>query len=405
MRTAKFFLHVVTITLWSAICCSFHTPAWAKENPSFVEERLGTLQFGLNDGLRNTEIFRYASRAQQGMAYASYKGRDSLFITVRGSRASGPDKGQACRITQFDFRPDGSLDTRPVCFSKVLPIGHGQGFGAVVEHGQLFFYCMSHYTDDAATRYKAVSRVRWRGAATGPEDVEEIPLLPTSGDLSRYGFLTPTVSADGKYLIALCVVKGGGRACLIWKMAGLHPYAKPVRIFPVVNGIAKGQTWQGLCADSRSIHFVHAPVNSLKRHAIATYDYTGRLLREFLIQDEKAAFGGEKGIRNWPHGVPWNIELEGIVIRGEDLLVTGVCTVALEGDIVRWKGINFVCLVSTDGTQTPDNRKHWQPTARAPTVGEFRLGALYRGGVEKEGSGRRVLNKYKYVYRIVGAAR
>ena len=219
-------------------CCAlgsvFRVDATARDRLSFREQRLGTLEFGVNDGQRNTEIFRYASRAQQGMAYVRHQGHESLFISVRGSKASGPDKGQACRITRFDFRPDGSLDTCPVEFSKVLPIGHGQGFGAVIENGQLFFYCMSHYTEDDALRFKGVSRVRWRGAATGSSDVEEIPLLPATGDLSRYKFLTPTVSTDGKHLIALCSVKGERmHACLIGRMADLRPYATPIRIFPI----------------------------------------------------------------------------------------------------------------------------------------------------------------------------
>ncbi len=372
---------------------------------AFREERLGTLEFGLNDGLRNTEIFRYASRAPQGMAYVRHNGRESLFITVSASNASGPDKGQACRITQFAFRPDGSLDTRPVCFTKVLPIGHGQGMGAVMENGHLFFYCMSRYEDDPARRYKGVSRIRWRGADTGPEDVEEIPLLPNRGELAHYSFLTPNVSTDGRHLVTLCNVKGGGHACLIWKMQDVKPFARPARVFSIQDGIAKAQGWQGLCADSRRIYFVHGGISSLRRHAVAIYDYHGHMVRDFLIQDEKAAFGGEEGIKTWQQGVPWNIELEGIAIRGHDLLITGICTVSAAGDIVRWKGANYVCFKSTDGTKWPNNLRYWLPTSRKATVGEFKSGVAYRGGAQKEGSGRRYLNKYKYVYRLVGAAR
>ena len=371
----------------------------------FSEDRLGVLQFGINDGLNNTEIFRYASRAQQGMAHIRYKGQDSLFITVRASKSSGSDKGQACRITQFNFRPDGTLDLLPFCFSQVLPIGHGQCFGARVDNGELYFYCQSRYEQDAARRYKGVTRVHWRGAETGPDDVTEIPLLPQDGELSCYGFLTPTVSTDGRYLATLCSVKGGGHACLVWLMVDLKPFAQPVYVFPIANGIAKGQAWQGLCADSRRIYFVHGPVSSLRRHAIAIYDYKGNLVRDFLIQDEKAAFGGEAGIKSWPNGVPWHIELEGIAIRGEDLLVTGVCTVSPAGDVVSWKGKNYVCFTSTDGNQQPNNLKYWLPTTREAVDGDFTLGRPYRSGTEKEGTGRRYLDKYKFLYRITGAAR
>ncbi|MBQ7618021.1 MAG: hypothetical protein IJS50_04025, partial [Desulfovibrio sp.] len=304
-RCLTLFLALVLI-LGNAIS----SPCRSLRGAKLVEERVCTLNFGLNNGVTNTEIFKYSGRAQQGMAYVNYQGQESLFITVRSDRNDSPSKGQACSITQFNF-VNGKLDPNPVVFTKVLPIGHGQGFGAMIRNGELYFICQSAYTSDKSTIYRSVSVVHWRGAKTSAKDVVEIPILPSTGHLARYNFITPNISSDGKYLVALCNDrKTKGSACLIFDLASLAPYPKPLHIFPISSKHAKGRGWQGLCADERYIYFVYGPIHSLAPHIVTIYNYQGEQINDFLIQDEKAAYGYEQGIINSPEGVPWNIELE-----------------------------------------------------------------------------------------------
>ena len=368
----------------------------------FHEERMGTLQFGMDNGVTNTEIFPQATYAQQGIAYVKFKGKESLFITVRAAKKSRPDKGQVCRIVQFDFNPDGSLNLKPVCFTKLLPIGHGQGFGAIIKNNELYFYCQSHYIDDKKYRYKAVSRVRWRGADTNESDIEEIPLLPPTGDLSRYGFLTPNISTDGKYLVTLCSVKKGVKACVIWKMDDLKPYAEPFKIFPIKNGLANDSIWQGLCADDRHIYFVHGGIYAVGNHVIAIYDYDGNLIKEFLIEDEKSIFFEKSKIKTSSKFIPWNVELEGIAIRGKDLLITGVCTLSKYGDIVSWEDKNYACFKTTDGNILPNDSKYWIQTSLPANKGEFSSGVIYKSG-RIAGDKQLFVSKYKYMYKIKNA--
>lgn len=363
-----------------------------------TEIRIGELGIGVNNGITNTEIFKRAGNAQQGMAYARYKGKEHLFITVRASSKKNAVKGQENRIVQFDFDSKGNLNLKPVLFTKLLPIGHGQGFGAVVENGELYFYCQSRYDPSAKNQYRGVSKVRWRGKDTKDSDIEEIPLWP---DGSFYKALTPNVSTDGKHLVVLC--RGGDKRfhCLIYDLRTLKPYAKPLREFPVETHLADGKSWQGLCADGTHIYFIYGGVYALNPHIVAIYDYKGRRIKEFYTENEKIRFGGSKGLLHYTPGTPWNIELEGIILRQGALYITGICTVAFDGDIVTWKGKNYVCLNTTSGQEAPDNISFWMLTGKKATAGAFMRGKRYQSGKERQASGQKFLQRYKYLYKII----
>ena len=386
-------MRIFTSTLLILACLMLSTHIFG--NP--IEQRIGELKIGVNNGITNTEIFKYANSAQQGMAYASYQGQEHLFVTVRASSKKNAVKGQEARIVQFDFDSAGNVNLTPVLFTKLLPLGHGQGFGARIEHGELYFYCQSAYDPTAKTQYRGVSRVHWRGKSTGESDIEVIPLWPDDGS---YAFLTPNVSTDGKHLVVLCRGRDRRFHCLVYDLSALRPYARPLLEFPVETDLAGGKSWQGLCADDKHIYFIYGGIYALQPHIIAIYDYRGQRIKEFYTENEKAVFGGQKGLLQYPHGTPWNIELEGVVLRQGALYITGICTVAFDGDIVSWKGKNYVCLQTTTGKELPDNVKFWMLTEKEATSGTFIPGNIYLSGKDRRTDKQKFVDRYKYLYKI-----
>ena len=357
------------------------------------EERLGILDLGSNTGLVNTELFPNASRAEQALAIAQYNGKTSLFITVRVGHAHDKDHGQNCRIVQFDEETPGHFSTHPKAISEVLPIGHGQGLGVLYQNKEIYFVSMSAYTDNPKARYKGVSLIHWHGSATNANDVREIRLL---SDSSPYSDLTPTISSDGKYLIALARAPQKKHVCLIWPIACLTTPCKPIRIFTLENDMSHGNSWQGLCADTQAIYFIHGGTYAAKRHTLAAYTYTGRRFFETLLFNEKRIYKQKDGIARYEKGIPWNIELEGIALYKKYLYYVGLCTLYPYGDIVRYKGANYACIHNTDGTQFPENHAYFMRTELSANT-DYMLGRKYRNGVPQ---GQKFFKKYKYLYRI-----
>ena len=364
------------------------------------ETRIGILNLGLNDGIKNTELFPLATRAQQGLAYIKYKGKESLFITVRCDVSNSPSQGQACRIVQFNFDRDGRLDCNPVAYSKILPVGHGQGFGAIVKNGELYFYCQSRYDQLKENRYRGVSQIHWRGNDTDAKDVKQIPLLPNSAFFSKFSFLTPSVSTDGKYLVALCKDKMSGHSCLVYQFNKLSNYVEPINIFPVSAKLGNDTGWQGICADEKYIYCLYGGIYALDPHIIVVYDYKGKKIKEYEIQDEKKYYGGTSGILKYSYGTPWNIELEGIAKRGNELYITGVCTIGFDGEVVSWNNKNYICLATTDGTQTPKEKKYWMLTEKPAKSGRFEPGRKYYSGKDILRTNQKYVSRYKYMYKL-----
>lgn len=363
------------------------------------EIRIGELQLGLNNGIKNTEIFKHASRTQQGLSYAKYKWQESLFLTVLADSKKSPSQGQACRIVQFNFDKKGNVNLYPAVFTKVLPIGHGQGFGANIESGILYFYCQSHYDPNSKNNYLAISKVKWRGKDTNESDIQEIPLLH---DSRAFKFLTPSISTDGKHLVVLANGSDKRYHCLIYDLPTLKPYATPLRTFPIETKFSKKRAWQGLCASDKYIYFIYGGAYSLEPHVLSVYDYQGRKVQEYLLENEKKLFGGTEGLLTYQHGTPWNIELEGIALRNKELYITGICTVSLDGDIVTWKGKNYVCLKTTQGTQNPSDRQYWMRTNKPATRDAYQDGVRYLSGKELQRAKKYFVARYKYLYKITG---
>ena len=360
------------------------------------EKRIGVLDLGVNNGRVNTEIFKYSDRTQQGSAYVEFNGQRSLFIAVRCGNKKGEAKGQEGRIVQFVFK-NGYLNSVPVCFSEVLPIGHCQGFGSFIKDGELYFVCQSKFDRDVKHSYRGVSIVHWRGSATNKNDVEQIMLLD---DNSPFSFITPTLSPDGRYLICLCKNSSGGYSCLMYDMPSLTQYAKPIKIFDIKSRVTKDNSWQAVCADERFIYFLNGPIYSVKPHVLSRYSYDGFLVSEYLLQNEKSIYGGDRGLMYFREGVPWNIEPETITKVGNSIYLTGICTVYFYGDIVSWNNRSYTCIKNTDGTQKPNDLKFWFPTTFRPTKGEFKEGCKYTSGKDLLNNGYNFYNRYKYVYEL-----
>ncbi|MBQ0114184.1 MAG: tail fiber domain-containing protein [Bacteroidales bacterium] len=372
--------------------------AFIVEDSISKEHKLGEPFFGVNDGVTNTEIYTYASRGIQGAAYVKQGNNEYLFISQTATPSSGSDAGNSCRITQFAINSDGTIRPQYIAFSGILPIGHGQGMGVTIENGEIYLWCQSAYNASLSRQYRGVTKIHWRGSLTTASDVQEIPLIPDTGVYSNYIGLTPTVSTDGKYLIAHV---SGARdyMCLIWEIEGLTAYSKPIKQFivPQNQGI---NTVQGKCADTNYIYFLVSTGNLYDYQAIFIYDYSGNLIKTKYIGCEKAIKGGIDSIINDTTGL-WHIfENEGIYCRGGDICVVGYAVEQPFGDIVELDGINYACIRDANGTSIND-KHYFQPTSKTATM-TYSPNTAYKSGITKAYNNKQpfYVNDYKYVYSI-----
>lgn len=372
--------------------------AFAANSPVVCERRLGTPFFGVNQGEQNTEIYPYSSRGIQGATSVRLNGQEYLFIAQTASSSTDADKGNSCRITQFLINEDGTIVSSPIAFSGILPIGHGQGMGATIEDGEIYLWSMSSYKDEESRQYLGVSKTHWRGSFTISSDVTEIPLLPDEGLLSPLSSITPTVSVDGKYLIAHV---GGPtlRQCLIWELNNLSEYSKPTAQF-AIEAIPFSSTVQGICADSKFIYFVVSSGNIFSPQAILVHDYSGNRIAEHYISTELGAIGGCDHVINDESGLTYIIELEAIYCRGDELCVTGHFIKQPFGDVVSYDGQNYACIRDATGSELFNPQK-FQPTSHAHTK-EFAKDTSYTSGLNQAISAgtTRYIENYKFVYGI-----
>lgn len=337
-----------------------------------------------------------ATRAQQGGAYCmTPDGIEHYFVAFRTASNTGSTGGNACRIAEYRFNTDGTLNPEVVQFTAELPIGHGQGLGVTVEDGEVYLWANDAYLTSDTVHRRGVSKTHWRGASTAESDITYLKLLADDDPMQ---ISTPTISADGRYLICLCTSPEGFRI-LGWTLAGLTELSEPEINFAAASP-AYHSFLQGICADSHFIYAVSGSGALTLPNGVLVFDYQGNFVKVIYAATDTHVYGGFDGIVNRTENLVYSCELEHLIIHGGDLLIGGIISERDYGAIVSDGDYRYAAVVSNDtddeGTEIVAGEyldsDYWQPTALAATAGEFSKGETYTLGA--------VTLRRKFLYRL-----
>lgn len=317
------------------------------------EEIIGYPFFGTG----SDQIFTGANRTPQGFAYErDSNGIERLFISI----VVDTNEPQQARIVEFRI-VNGVMQTDNVAYSNPIHIGHAQGMGVTRERGEIYLWSMS------PTDY-SVSKIHWRGANTSDSDVQTITLLSSSGRYKYSTVITPTVSADGKYLIGLSKGQQLTYTVMAWDMNDLT-VDKVKFAFDIRRTTPETNAIQGICADTKYIYAIEAGWYS-KKSIVSKYTYSGNHCEDINMFSGLAPQAGN---------VISQIEAEGICCYGNSLLTLSKIYEQTLVDVVEWKGYNYACIKNATGIP-PYDIAYWTRTTVAANKGTWDDTTSYTAG-------------------------
>lgn len=354
------------------------------------QRKLLSLNYG--DGITSAQIYPGAGNALQGIACIKYQGVDKVFITQQVIGTGYHDPTTRTRIAEFNYAEDGR-SVRPVQFTDPIPMSHGSDLSGIVENGELFlFSCSTMDPNITGQGGKGYSKLRYRGAATTEADVSQYYLIGQPGDsnpLNIYQSGTITISADGKLVVGVFTSNvGTGRFLIIWDRKEVEAAADPKQVrpkfgpFPIQRGLGSyGSTLQGMASDGRMIYTLWGGGAPGGVKCIQVYTLGGSLQRAFPVSLAASLYTNDELKGKTAGGIPVSFEPEGLTIRGDELIVTGMDSWKQINDIVSYVGYNWASTTTAANlNHMPTDRLYWYKVPNVANKGEWSSTTTYASG-------------------------
>ena len=366
---------------------SLISPDGALNSNMIVQKKMMEPFFGFNDGVTNTQIYPGSELAMQGITVINVGGKYKLFVVQRCA-GTNYQENEKCRIVEFDMAEDGSV-VQPVAFSEELDLGHGQDVGGIVIGGEVYLYTyFSHQgTFINENSGKGVSRVHWRGSATSQADVTNYQLFGNYGSDHRFADYNKSMvglTRDGQYII-VCPTResDSSRHIFLYDRDAVETATNPLEVLPSIAFTINmpfhaNAVIQGIDADGKYIYIAYGYVQPLGYHIIQVYDYFGNIIRSIEVDDARAQYG-LNGILNHPTlGTPVQMELEGLAVRGKEILIGVLDTWRQTGSVVTYDGKTFAAMSNNTGVY-PTDVYTWVPSSKT-AIGEWDSSTPYTVG-------------------------
>lgn len=269
------------------------------------------------------ELFPGSSHAPQGLAYAKVNGVEKVYFRIRVS-GDAWTTGELNRILEYNLREDGTLGS-PVAISNPIAIGH-QNISAWVDtdNNQVYLYTGLY-------NGRGFSKVRWRGAATNSDDVEQFQLWNDGEIYDQYIEGSPCVSKDGQYIVvqAKGTWVGSTRRVQVFNRQFVEANQGANLVAPLTEFDFEttpddnSQVMQDICCDGNIILILAGYYNPLGKNLVYAFDMAGHRLSEFHVDgpvgeySDYQMFGWDSSV-----GIPQQIEPEGIDVRENGHILT-----------------------------------------------------------------------------------
>lgn len=308
-------------------------------------------------GMGEDQIFPGAEKAPQGLAYAHHEGKDKIFIMIRVEGSSWT-ASERHRIVEFELAENGQAVSH-LEFSHPLNISH-QGLTALVEDGKLYLYGgMS--VGDGNDSAKGLSKIEWKGSATSDSDVKKWQLFGHDGSdhpLEFFNRATPAVSTDGRFVVMACQTsfETNTRYVVVYDRNEIEQTTEGLTVAPLSVFKLQPPPWvdthivQDLACDGYYIYILTGYTNPKQPAVVSVYELNGNRLGFFPVELSIGDYTREELQHGGTLGTPYQMEPEGIAIKGGNLL-------ALSTDVWRDSQGNYTrrgkVIHELTSTQTP----------------------------------------------------
>ena len=310
-------------------------------------------------GMGNSQIFERAETAPQGMAYVRYQDQDLIFILSKANSEPTWGINELQRITCFEYREDGTT-VQHSTFTAPLSLSH-QGIKALVENNKLYLYCGYGY-GNLSNNGKGYTKLEWKGANTTLADAQRFQLIgdeTSTHYLKDFNHATPCVSKDGKYIVlALATTYNDNtRYFAVWDRKQVEQASNPLNVPHLYMSKIEPPPFkdahivQDVACDGNFIYIGTSGVAPTLAKCVSMYTIQGQYLGYFRVD---SALGEYSSITDNPiYGNATQMELEGIDIKDDSLLILATDVWQKDGVYTRRDKVIHKVYNSTDGTGKP----------------------------------------------------
>ena len=309
---------------------------------------------------------------------------------------------ESIRISQFPFQREATdnyditnTDNAhiPEAYADLQGVGHGTGCSVINLEGERYIYTSvsvpkgTKPATDPVNYGTGFSKITWKGSQTTQEDVRHFYNLQDVREAEV------AVSQDGRYVIflsrnTLALEMFNNTTSSAWQIvvfdrkeveASADPSSvKPLNKWDVshIDDETASAHASGICSDGRYVYIVFSGAQNIGERSIFVYSLSGQLVRtipvtgfaSIALEEYKKGKGGK---------VVTAIEVEGLALYGDALVMGNKMTVHTPGDIVSFKGRNFINLTGSKGIR-PYSWKDWARTEAKAFSGEYDHAKRYR---------------------------
>lgn len=271
----------------------------------------------LDLGNPDNPLFDGSEKANQGMAYIKYKGKEYLFLLSR-VYGSAWQEDELQRISMFEYNNNG-ITKQPIHVSKDLSLGH-QGLAAFIEDGELYLIAGMY-------NQKGYTKVKWRDSETCQEDVKDYRLLndnDTTGDQTSIFYNnTPSTDINGNYIVmsGSTTMAGGLRYVLVYRRQDVEcapdpREVPPLNIFKITPpAYNNANVVQDIAVDDNFIYVLSGYNGYKEPIIITTYGMSGNLIGYVKVDTVYNEYTDEQ-----LKDEDLIIEPEGLSLRGNNVL-------------------------------------------------------------------------------------
>lgn len=264
--------------------------------------------------------------------------------------------------------------------------GHGTGCSVLQLDGEQYIYTSvsvpkgTSPTTDPVNYGTGFSKITWNGSQTTQKDVKHFYNLQDVREAEV------AVSQDGRYLVFLSRnilplemfnnTNSSAWQIVVFDRKEVEASANPSSVKPLnkwdvshIRDETASAHASGICSDGRYVYMVFSGAQNIGERSILVYSLSGHFIKTIPV----TGFAGialDEYKKGKDGKVVTAIEIEGLALYRDALVMGNKMTVHTPGDIVSFKGKNFINLTGSKGIR-PYSWKDWARTEAEAFSGEY----------------------------------